>query len=479
MEKVVGEFLQNLQQALLRRRQWIEEKRIPPLVEALRTYRALFESIVITLLKKGLLREDRYEYDGPPTEIRVPTDAEMPEPSESEEAGLRISAYCQQLDFLLERVPFTMEALDLAMLGKVMGLLTYIDWQNFGHVSPSPTTRALARAISKVRLSADSMSGKLLRESQLRSERAVREIRLRITEMAAWHREAWKAYARAGALSRVVLQGLVGRTDHEEVMGVLKSTFEREMPGVEWRPELVEEILAEEQPEDGAIRREKVLHSLELPLATVTRSEAAAARRQELMDALHALCRVREEIGRAGEVLEHNEHLLDARALTALQRLRRWLRTIAGKPVGRRYEIEVRDHAAAGPRTEIIDFRRFVGELREVRATLAGLGDEENAEHVRVDALIDEQLCEFLEWQIGQLRGLYRRIDCLTTSFRLQAERFHAPGLKSVRVELLAMENAIQRADKVRRECRQQLDQEGCDVEEEPLESLEAATTPC
>ena len=180
-----------------------------------------------------------------------------------------------------------------------------------------------------------------------------------------------------------------------------------------------------------------------------------------LLEAVHSLARVGADIGFAESVLVGNEHDLEMRTLGLLQRIRRWLQKFVGRLDDRFYDIEVRETPKAEPKNETIDFLRFVVELREMEAVLAELADEASAEHARVLAMTDAQVCEFLDWQLHQLRHIQLRMDSLNALFQLKAVRWRTGAVRSIRVELLALENAILRADKVRRECMEQLDDAG------------------
>ena len=79
-----------------------------------------------------------------------------------------------------------------------------MDWEGFGELSHSPTTRTLARMMTKVQLGLDGLSSRVLHESQTQIEKLSRDILERTGELEAWHRESWKAEVRAKALPRVL-----------------------------------------------------------------------------------------------------------------------------------------------------------------------------------------------------------------------------------------------------------------------------------
>ena len=64
----------------------------------------------------------------------------------------------------------------------------------------------------------------------------------------------------------------------------------------------------------------------------------------------------------------------------------------------------------------------------------------------------EEQLCDFLDWQLRQLRHLQRRMEGLNTVFQLRAVHDRGGSARSIKLQLLAIENNINRADAVRRE---------------------------
>ena len=111
-----GEFLPRLVEAVANRGTWIEAREIPRLRDSLRSFHSLFESIVGMLLRKGLLREDPYNYDQSVTELAVPPDDPLPEIENTEELSYRLAAYRRQLEFLATGCALTLATLDLAQL---------------------------------------------------------------------------------------------------------------------------------------------------------------------------------------------------------------------------------------------------------------------------------------------------------------------------------------------------------------------------
>jgi hypothetical protein len=452
MGDMTGDFLPRLEAALTARGRWLETARLMPLRDALRTYRALFETIAGTLVKKGLLREDPYEYDGNAKGSLTPPDTLIPEATEADELSMRVSAYRRQLDLVVLGFPGSLAASDLPALRRMSAIISYMDWETYGEASRSPTTRALARLTSQVRISMDALSARMISESHAQVEKLMPQVRTGVAELETWYRESWKADVRAKVLPHKAPGGTTARVDPEEGLLSFKRAFDQYLPEGTWYAELAQEILAEESAEDAAARKEKLLISLAIPKGPVVPAAVLLDRRPELLEAVRGLCRVNEEMGRAEVVLIANERALERYSLTFFQRIRRWFRKSLGTIEHRYYEIEARRTPSSEPRTESIDFLKFAAEMRDVEGMLAETLDESNPESWRIQEKTQEQLGDFLDWQLHHVRRVYRRMEGLNALFQVRAVQERRSPARSIKLELLAIENAMVRADKARRE---------------------------
>ena len=216
MGDVTGDFLPRLEAALAARGRWLETTRLMLLRDGLRTYRALFETITGTLVKKGLLREDPYEYDGNAKGALTPPDTPIPEAAQADELSIRVSAYRRQLELVVLGFPASLAASDLPGLRRMSAIVSYVDWDGFGEASRSYTTRALARLTSQVRISTDALSARVISESHSQVEKLIPQVRTQVAELEAWYRETWKADVRAMVLPHKTPAGPTSRGDSEE-----------------------------------------------------------------------------------------------------------------------------------------------------------------------------------------------------------------------------------------------------------------------
>jgi len=290
-----GDFLQQLTEALEKRSRWLQSTEMPRLRETLATYTTLFESIMGILIRKGLLREDPYNYDQATSDIAVPSDKPLPEFENTDEVSYRLAGFRRQLKFLTTEQEFSLSALKLGKLKKISALFTYINWQEFGDGSSSATTRVFARIFMKVRMGTDSMTAQILKDAETQIEKLFHEGRSLIAEVVSYHREAWKAELRRTALPRIGLEPGASPLRREEAVRALRKAFGQEPDGRPWYPALAHEVIAEELESDAAARRESLLASLAIPDLPVLKKETVPVEgRTVLLESLRILCRPHE-----------------------------------------------------------------------------------------------------------------------------------------------------------------------------------------
>ena len=233
----------------------------------------------------------------------------------------------------------------------------------------------------------------------------------------------------------------------------IRKAFEQALPEGTWHPQLVQEIVGEDHSSGSGELMEKLIASLAIPQPAAPKPDDDAARRIEILGAVQDLSGTAEDIGYCESVLVENEHALERSRLSFFQRVRRWFQKSLGRLDDRFYDIEHRASPGADGKTESIDFLRFVSEMKELKAVFAEIMETGSPGNQRIEKMNTDRLCDFLDWQLRQLRQLHVRMEGLNTVFQVQA--VHDRGgwsARSIKLELLAIENTMNRADAVRRE---------------------------
>ena len=445
-------YLEQLESALAKRSQWLESTQVPRLKEALISFDSLFEGAMAMLIRKGLLREDPYNYEQTFTDIVIPGDTPLPEFENSDEVSFRLAAFRRQVKYVSAELSFDLESLGLGRLKKISALILFINWLDFGEGSKSPTTRAFARVFMKVRMSPDTMASQILKNSEIQIVKIVRQIRGLVAELIAFHRESWKAEMRRKVLTQYPPAAAGGQVRKDEALRAMRRGFGQSMEGKPWYPALAEELLEEEISEDAEARKQKLLASLAIVEPVKVEITAAPEGRAILMDAVRILCRPNTELATALAIIEQNEQLLaESRGSGG-----GWLKRLLGvgassQAAARTYKVQYSEPGVPLPKTESIEFTSFLTETRKKASLLAALSSGTGPAYRRLSDTGKEQLAAFLDKELNEVLLIHRRLGSLNTLFQARSAQEKRTS-RGIKVELLTIKNSIVNANRKRHE---------------------------
>ncbi len=441
-----AEFLDRLTAALALRSQWLETAVIPRLKDVLAAYDAQFEGVVGLIIRKGLLREDPYNYEQSFTDIVIPKDDILPEFENSDELSYRLSAFRRQLKFVITEYSLELSTLTLARLKKLSALLFYMNWLDFGEGSKSPTTKAFARAFMKIRMGSDTMASQILKDSEMQILKTLQEVRRILADLISYDREAWKCELRHSVLSSVSLDG----ARRDDVLKAIRRGFAQKMSSMPWYPALAEEVADEELAADSEEKKQKILASLALPAPARTEAAPERGGRDVLLDAIRILGRPHEDIATALAVLEENE-----KALGAPKAGGGWLKKLFGgrgpKEADRTYKVQYSDPGSPAIKVENIDFASFLAEAGKKASMLGSLAAGSGPAFRKLQSTGDGPLASFVDRQLTDVLLIHRRLGSLNTLFQARAAA-EKKTLRGVKVELLTIKNSLVKANQRRHE---------------------------
>jgi len=443
-------YLDQLDAAIEKRRQYLEADLVPRLRETLASYDQMFEGAMGMLIRKGLLREDPYNYEQSFTDITIPKDDMLPEFENADELSYRLAAFRRQLKYASTEFTLEIPKLNLARLKKLSSLVSYINWLELGESSKSPTTKAFARAFMKVRMGTDSMAAQILKDSETQIIKTIHVLNGMLADLIVFCRESWKADVRHQVLAGAAPVAADGHSRRDEMVRTIRRGFANRMSGRPWYPTLAEEVADEEVAPDGEERRARVLASLAIAAPAKQKPvEAAPDGKAILLEAVRLLCRPSEDLATAVAVLEENERIIVEAHKTGGSWLRRLLGGTPKKADDRSYKVEYTEPGTPTPRTETIDFPQFAAEVQKKSSLLAALGTGSGPTYKRLAATSEEQLAAFVDRQLNELLVVHRRLGSLNTFLqaRVGQEKKTARGIK---IELLTIKNALVKANQRR-----------------------------
>jgi hypothetical protein len=442
-------FLQSLEGALEKRRQYLDTVRLPQVKEAFRSLQTLFETLFNMLIRKGLLREDPYKYDRQITEISAPSDDPLTESEKRDEVSYRLSAYRSQLDYLTNYYQFSADFLNLSRLKRVSALLGYITWTKITEGAKSPTTRAFAQYLTTIKMGTDSMATGIVKDSLAQIEKTLHQIHAGMAEVVTFHRESFKCSLRGSALPRLGMDPAAAAARHDEAARALKRAFAQACPGQPYYPELAEEVLAEEYGEDGRGRRARLLEALAIKEEKKQAvSPKEAPHKELLLEAVRLLARCGGDLSSALESLSANSLAASQKADGLGARLRRWL--ARGGAAGRDeqvYDVEYMERESGARKAEKVAFGPFVESVQRKATLYASLANRASAASHKMEGSAEDQILEFVGRQLADLNIMHRRMNGLNTYFLSEATRETRASMKGIKIQLTAIHNAIVKAN--------------------------------
>jgi hypothetical protein len=421
---------------------------LPVLKESFRLYQSLFANLYNILYRKSLIQEDPYQYDRKITEVTVPSREPFAESEKAEKLSQRLAEYQGQLEFLNTYYQFSLEFLSLDRLKRVAGLVRYLDWGNLITASADVNTSVLAEALGKVKLGADKISAGIVTDAAVQLATLSKQTLARLKEVVAWQRESFKLdlrrrlFAPLGAgLAKAVADGA------EQAVPRLERAFRQHLSDRPFYRDLVREALDEDYSPESARLRAAALDRLALPAEKPAEQAPAVDYRAVLLEAIRLLIPLQSPLDDALAKLEANQEQTAGRR-------RGWrLRSLFGsaRAGGASAVMEIRqfDSSTGVTRSSQVNFPEFATKVRRKSALLATLASAASSASARLRAAPEQELCDFLNQNLGELQLFFRIMAGLDAHFKGARG---AGEVKGIRIELAEVKNCLVRANKKRYE---------------------------
>ncbi|MDR0452099.1 MAG: hypothetical protein LBH15_03570, partial [Treponema sp.] len=189
-------------EALSTRAEKLEREEMPKLKESFRTFHNAFYSIYSLLLKRKLIREDPYKDEAKIAEIEIPETGNFPENERADRMGLRLAAFDNQLDFIVNFYQFTLANFSLEKIKRILGLIKYIDWVRFvTDAAANTNTNHLVELVNQAKTQKDPLSITILGDSLTNLGKSTGTIMALLKGISDYDREAFKAEIRGKVTS--------------------------------------------------------------------------------------------------------------------------------------------------------------------------------------------------------------------------------------------------------------------------------------
>jgi hypothetical protein len=438
--------------ALNARGDWLEKTELPRLKEEFRTFHTAFALLYNIFIKKGLIHEDPYKQEAKIGEIEIPETGSLSDGERTEQIGIRLSNYDNQLDFLVNFYQFSVDFLTLDKIKRILGLVRYIDWVRFTTDSESYNTKAVVELVIQSKSGLDPLSLSVINESTANLYKCTGIILTILKELSDFHREAYKAKLRATVTA--------GMSAAEASSAQIKKKFTAAMPGKPFYPDLVEELIKEDYSKDGPALQEKVLKQLAVPEAKPKSPNSTVSFKSILIEGIQAICSTSSVLEETASRLDDNELLLENRQRSFWEKVKKIMQQMVNKePEAVIHDVEYMDPSKGTLVREKVNFGSFRADMTKKIKNLAVLGARAVVA-AKSESSDEAQLLQQLERSIREVQSLHKTLGALDEFFKTEIDKADRDKVKGIKPELATIKNAIIKANRKRHEYSAQKEEE-------------------
>lgn len=447
-------YADRLEQALAAKIEHMDGSELKQLKDDFKLFQSAFQAIYNVLLKKGLISEDPYKYDLKISEVTTPSESPFAESEKIDQISIRLSQFESYLDFLNNYYQFSVEFLTMGRIKRLASLTKYFAFTQFTENSQHINTRYFAEIVGLVKKGTDPLSTGIVNEGLLQLDKASRKIFQTLKALTLIHKESYKL-----ELRRLVMNGLAFDRDYavthqDDAVRKIRQKFAEAAGDRPFYAELVAEALKEDYGAEGESLRDDILSALKVAEAKGGDKSAERNYKAALLDGARVLIGVGFQLEDAVRKLEENQALLESMDRSFITKVKRALREMLGKK-GEHvvHEVEYLDPVTSERKNESIDFTAFCRDAAKRAQSLAAMVSKSSAAFKRMEGSSEDVIYKFLSKSIEELQGFHRKLSALDEFFQGAIEDPEFKGrVRSVKIELGALKNAIIKSNQKRHE---------------------------
>jgi hypothetical protein len=446
-------FVAALTTAVEQHGQHVEKNELPALREAFRALQASLQSLILVLLRKGLIQEDPYKQEQKISDIVMSEDSEFMESERDVVVGVRLSELDNVLEYANNYGDLSLKALDFVEIKKLGELARYISWDALATNSSKPTTRAVANILGQMQQRMDSLGSGILNASLTQLSSSTRDIAERLRRIRSFQRERYKLEFRQRVLESLP-EGEELDPGDPEARKKLRSAFTEAGLTGPFVPELITEIWEEDHGDGAAERRAATLARLSGHGKSGRESaRRAAGARDAIVDAVRALAQTSRYLDAIMERVRDNAAIIRSRKKSLGERFRDWIGRLVHKRAPRTiYSLEYLEETTGTRHREEVDLDEFLDLLQKKARTYAAITAKSGTLWKKIENAGDDQLYQYVNKELGTLHLIHRRTLAFDGFFKGQLTSNEKKRLRGIKIEASAIKNGIAKANSLKHE---------------------------
>ena len=442
-DAAASNYTENLTQALLSRKEWLEKSELAKLKDELRLFQISFSVLYNMFLKKKLINEDPYKQETKISDLDVPETGPFNEAKRREQISLRLASYDSQLDFLVNFCQFNVDFLNLERIRRILGLVRYVDWVNLTPDSQAPNTSAVAEITINSKSGGDQLTLSIIGESLTRLAKCTATVMGILRDLSVYHRETYKLKVR---------NAIPGMQASEANAVNIRKKMMTAIPGTPFYQEYVEELIKEDYSKDGPAMRETILKSLQIAEEKPKDVKQKVNYKSILLEGIGAIGAAASQLGDTAAKLDDNQKILADEKKGFWEKLRLFIRAMMhSEPEEIIFDIQYMDQTTGTMKKEDLNFNHFRGDLDKRIRILTGMSGQGQLMS-KLNAMPEDQILAYLERAIRDVQNNHRTLSALDEYFKTSASKADRDKIKGIKPELAAIKNCLVKANQIRHE---------------------------
>lgn len=455
------DFTDLLFQAILERQQMFDSWLLPKLQEEYRITQSAAQTIYTILLKKGIIHDEPYKYDGKASDIDIPDDSGFTDSEKASAIAQRLAQYEGMLDFVNNYYKFTCDFLTTDRINKLVALGRTFSWESFSNMSNRPNTRGLAELINNVRNGSEPLSISILNDALTQLGKSSISITKQLKSLTDFHRERYKTAVRKLVMPSVIIDPASLSAGTGAAIREIKKSFAINMKGQPFYTELIEEILKENWSPEHPVLQQQLLASLAITKQAGGKGPQNESFKPVLMDGIRTLGSVTPQLDEIIAKLTENSSIIASMDRSFISRLAQILRKAFHRPENEKpISINTMDAVTQTSKHENILFSAYIDELKKKSRVYATFTIRTSAPYLKLEAMEEQQILDYLTRQVAELSNALKQAAGLDEYFKQAATPEVRDRIRGVKVELAAIRNSLVKANQYRAEYASQVEEQ-------------------
>lgn len=444
-----AEYLAKLEEVLEAQRADLEAAVVPRLKEHFRRIRSSFEAMYNVIKRKGLIKDDPYNYEERLSELDVPEDLPMTDAERDKEMGVRLAKYQTRIEFLTDYADFSLDSLTLKQLKTLVTFSRFLHWSGMSEASTRPTTRAFAEMLGKIKRSNDPFSVNVVKDGQEQLNKVQNALTADIKRLSVYKKEEYKYAVRTVVFPKAGIPPVLDRSRYDGAAQQIRKVLPMALPGRPFVRDLVLEIFAENDPETGPPAQSALLDALRVADAPKTEEKKGPDLRRPLLDGARTLAGCSRPMEQTVKKFRDNLVVYESRKQSFGEMMRQIWDRLRGKDEEQHnFTVEYIDETNNARKIETIAFEGFLsGVMRRVRV-YNGILSKSGPGWAKLQSIPEDEILNFLTKEFREMIETIRRLESLDTFFQSEIPREQRGQLRGINAEVVMLRDNVTRARK-------------------------------